>query len=146
MPSRTVVESKVSIEWRKQGDFAELHKKSTHISKDVDKLATELDQLRERESLLQEEIRQCDAAEMSMISDFDKWIVYYNDVASSRMKEIQKRVKEVRKKRSQDIEELAKIQPRICLLESQCKSLSYRQGEIMWENRMQGVKKRKWKG
>jgi hypothetical protein len=141
-----VVESKVSIELRKQSDFGELRKKSAHISKEVDKLATELDQLRERESLLQEEIRQCDAAEMSMIADFDKWIVYYNDVASSRMKEIQKRVKEVRKKRSQDIEELAKIQPRICLLECQCKSLSYRQGEIMWENRMQGVKKRKWKG
>jgi hypothetical protein len=49
---------------------------------------------------------------MVMISDFDRWIVYYNDVAASRMKELQKRVKEIRKRRVEVLEELAKIRPR----------------------------------
>jgi uncharacterized protein (DUF3084 family) len=139
-----VIESNISIEWR-QKDAEELRKKSSQIGREVDKVAAELDLLREKESTLQEEVRQCDSAEMTMISDFDKWIVYYNDVAASRMKELQRRVKEVRKKRLEDLEELARIRPKICLLESRCELLSYRQGELMWESRMQGVKKRKWK-
>ncbi|HXV45807.1 MAG TPA: hypothetical protein VD736_03955 [Nitrososphaera sp.] len=82
---------------------------------------------------------------MVMIYDFDRWIVYYNDVAASRMKELQKRVKEIRKRRAEAMEELAKIRPKVSLLESRCEALSYRQGELYWENRMQGVKGRKWK-
>jgi hypothetical protein len=139
-----VVESNVSIESH-QKDFDELRKKSSHIGKEVDRVAADLDMLKEKKSQLLEEIRQCDAEEMSLISDFDKWIVYYNDVAASRMKELQKRVKELRKRRIGDMEELTKIGPRICLLESRCEMLSYRQGELVWESRMQGVKKRKWK-
>jgi hypothetical protein len=61
------------------------------------------------------------------------------------MKELQKRVKELRKKRIEDLEELAKIRPRIRTLESKCELFSYRQGELLWESRMQAVKKRKWK-
>jgi|GEM_PF-1942889 len=139
-----VIESNVSIEWR-QKDFDELRKRSSQISKEVDKVAADLDMLREKESQLLEEIRRCDAEEMSLISDFDKWIVYYNEVAASRMKELQRRVKELRKKRIESMEELAKIRIRICALESKCEMVSYRQGEIMWESKMQGVKKRKWK-
>ena len=139
-----MAESDISIEWS-QKEEAELHKKSGHIGREVDKVAAELDLLKEKEALLQENMRQCDAAEMSIISDFDRWIVYYNDVAASRMKEVQKRVKELRKRRTESIEELAKIRPRICLLESRCELLSYRQGEVLCECRMQGVKKRKWK-
>jgi chromosome segregation ATPase len=139
-----VIESNVSIEWR-QEDFDELRKRSSQIGKEVDKLAAELDMLMEKESELLEEIRRCDAEEMSLISDFDKWIVYYNEVAASRMKELQKRVKELRKKRVEGIEELGKIRTRICVLESKCEMMSYRQGEIMWESKMQGVKKRRWK-
>lgn len=139
-----MVESNVSIKWR-QKDFDELRKKSSQIGKEVDKVAADLDMLREKESQLLEEIRQCDAEEMSLISDFDKWIVYYNDVAASRMKELQKRVKELRKRRMEHLDELGKILPKISLLESKCKMLSYMQGEVLWESRMQGVKKRKWK-
>lgn len=139
-----MIESNVSIEWR-QKDFAELRKKSHQLGKEVDKAAAELDSLKEKEASLQEEVRQCDAGEMEMIADFDKWIVYYNDVAASRMKELQRRVKDLRKKRAEDLEELAKIRPRISALESRCVILSYRQGELVWESRMQGVKKRKWK-
>jgi hypothetical protein len=140
----TVAESNISIEWR-QKDLGELRKKSAQIGREVDKVAAELDLLKEKEASLQEEVQQCDSAEMGMISDFDRWIVYYNDVAASRMKEMQRRVKELRKKRTEDLEELAKIRPRICALESRCALLSYRQGELVWESRMQGVKKRKWK-
>ena len=139
-----MIESNVSIEWR-QKDFAELRKKSHQLGKEVDKAAAELDSLKEKDASLQEEVRQCDAGEMEMIADFDKWIVYYNDVAASRMKELQRRVKDLRKKRAEDLEELAKIRPRISALESRCVILSYRQGELIWESRMQGVKKRKWK-
>lgn len=115
------------------------------MGKDVDKVAAELDLLRERASDLQEEIRQCDAAEMTMIYDFERWIVYYNDVAASRMKELNKRVKDLRKKRAEALEELAKIRPKISLLESKCELLSYRQGELFWESMIQRVKTRKWK-
>lgn len=139
-----MVESNVSIEWH-QKDLDEQRKKSSQIGKEVDKVAADLDMLKEKESQLLEEIRHCDAEEMNLISDFDKWIVYYNDVAASRMKELQKRVKELRKRRIGDMEELTKLRPRICLLESKCEMLSYRQGELMWESRMQGVKNRKWK-
>lgn len=139
-----MIESNISIEWQ-QKDFAELRKKSSQIGREVDKAAAELDSLKEREASLHEELKQCDSAEMGMISDFDRWIVYYNDVAASRMKELQKRVKELRKKRAEDLEELAKIRPKICALESRCELFSYRQGELLWESRMQGVKKRKWK-
>lgn len=125
--------------------MAELRKKSSLIGKEVDKVAAELDSLKEKASALHEEIRQCDAAEMSMISEFDRWIVYYNEVAASRMKELQKRVKELRKRRTEALEELAKIRPKICLLESKCEILSYRQGEIQWGSRLLGVKERKWK-
>jgi prefoldin subunit 5 len=138
-----VIESNISIEYRK--DTSELRKKSGHIGKDVDKLAAELDLLRDRAAELQEEIRQLDSAEMVMISDFDRWIVYYNDVAASRMKELQKRVKEIRKRRAAALEELAELRPKISFLESRCEVLSYRQGELYWESRMQAVKERRWR-
>lgn len=139
-----LIESNASIEWH-QKDFDELRKRSSQVSKEVDRIAADLDMLREKEVQLLEDIRRCDAEEMSLISDFDKWIVYYNEVAASRMKELQRRVKELRKKRIESMEELAKIRIRICALESKCEMVSYRQGEIMWESKMQGVKKRKWK-
>ena len=138
-------ESDISVEYKRQKDVSELRKKSAHAGKDVDKLAAELDSLKERASELQEEIRQLDSAEMVMIYDFDRWIVYYNDVADSRMKELQKRVKEIRKRRAEAMEELAKMRPKVSLLESRCEALSYRQGELYWESRMQWVKGRKWK-
>jgi chromosome segregation ATPase len=140
-----VIESNISIEYRRQKEAGELRKKSSHIGKEVDKVAGELDSLKEQASSLQEEIRRCDSAEMVMIADFDRWIVYYNEVAASRMKELQKKVKEIRKRRAECLEELAKIRPKISLLESRCEALSYRQGELRWESMMQGVKGRKWK-
>jgi uncharacterized protein (DUF3084 family) len=140
-----VVESNISIEYRRQKDVSELRKKSGHIGRDVDKVAAELDSLKEKASAMQEEIRQCDSAEMTMISDFDRWIVYYNEVAASRMKELQKRVKELRKRRAEALEELTKIKPKISLLELRCEVLSYKQGELRWESMMQGVKGRRWK-
>jgi uncharacterized protein (DUF3084 family) len=141
-----VIESDISVDYRRRKDLSELRKKSGHIGKDVDKVAAELDSLRESASALREEIRQLDSAEMVLISDFDRWIVYYNDVAASRMKELQKRIKEIRKRRTEALEELAKIRPKISILESKCEMLSYRQGELYWESRMQEVKGRKWKG
>lgn len=140
-----MIESNVSIGYRRQKDNAELRKKSSQVGREVDKLAAELDSLKEKACSLQEEIRQYDSAEMTLISDFDRWIVYYNEVAASRMKELQKRVKEIRKRRTAALEELAKTRPRISVLESRCEILSYRQGEISWEGRLQGVKERKWK-
>lgn len=140
-----MVASNISIEYRRQKDISELRKKSVHAGKDVDKIAAELDSLKEKAFALQEEVRQCDAAEMVMISDFDRWIVYYNEVAASRMKELQRRVKELRKRRLECLEELAKIRPKISLIESKCELLSYKQGELIWESRMQRVKERKWK-
>lgn len=139
-----MIGSNVSIEWS-QEDFEDLRKRSNKASKDVDKLAADLDMLRGKESDLLEEIQICDDEEMSLIYDFDKWIVYYNKVAESRMKEVQKRVKELRKKRMQRLGELTKVRTRICALESKCETLSYKQGEILWEGRIHAVKKRKWK-
>ncbi len=139
-----MIESNVSIGYRRQKD-SELRKKSSQMGREVDKLAAELDSLKEKASSLQEEIRQCDAAEMAMISDCDRWIAYYNEVAVSRIKELQKRVKEIRKCRTVALEELAKTRPRISMLESRCEILSYRHGEIGWESRLQGVEERKWK-
>jgi len=43
------------------------------------------------------------------------------------------------------VKELAKTRSRVSVLESRCEILSYRQGEISWESRLQGVKERKWK-
>ena len=140
-----MVESNTSTEYRRQKNAAELKKKSIHAGGDFDKIAAEIDHLREKEFDLQEEVRRCDAAEMTMISDFDKWIVYYNEVAASRMKELKKRVKELRKRRSEILENLAKIRPKICMLESRSAAFSYKQGEIYWENKLQNVKERKWK-
>jgi chromosome segregation ATPase len=140
-----VIESNVSIGYKRQKDNAELRKKSSQIGREVDKLAAELDSLKEKTYSLQEEIRRYDAAEMVMISDFDRWIVYYNEVAASRMKELQKKLKEIRKRRTAALEELAKTRPKVSMLESKCEILSYRQGEISWESRLQGVKGRKWK-
>jgi len=139
-----VIESNISIEYRRK-DVSELRKKSSHLGKDVDKVAAEMDSLKEQESYLQEEIRQLDSAEMVLISDFDRWIVYYNDIAASRMKELQKRTKQIRKRRAEALEELAKLRPKISVLESRCQALSYMQGELYWESRMQSVKSRKWK-
>ena len=139
-----MAESNISIELR-QKDLAELSKQSGQLGRETAKVASDLDLLKEKEGLLLENLRQCDAEEMSMISEFDKWIVYFNDVAKSRMKEVQRRVKELRKQRAESIGELAKIRPRICLLESRCVLLSYKQGEILWESMIQDVKKRKWK-
>lgn len=140
-----MVESNTSIEYRRQKNVVELKKKSIHAGGDFDKIAADLDHLREKEFDLQEEARRCDAAEMTMISDFDKWIVYYNEVAASRMKELQKRVKQLRKRRVETLEELAKIRPKICILESRSAALSYKQGEIYWESKLQKVKERKWR-
>lgn len=139
-----MIESNISIEYRRK-DVSELRKKSSHLGKDVDKVAAEMDSLKEQESYLQEEIRQLDSAEMVLISDFDRWIVYYNDIAASRMKELQKRTKQIRKRRAEALEELAKLRPKISVLESRCQALSYMQGELYWESRMQSVKSRKWK-
>jgi prefoldin subunit 5 len=142
----TVVETNISNDYRQQKDVSELQKESNQIGKDVDKVAAELDSLNEKAFELKEEIRQLDSAEMVMISGFDKWIVYYNDVAASRMKELQKRVGDIRKRREEALKELADIRPKISLLESRCEVLSYKQGELRWESRLQGVKERKWKG
>ncbi|HXV45806.1 MAG TPA: hypothetical protein VD736_03950 [Nitrososphaera sp.] len=54
-------ESDISVEYKRQKDVSKLRKKSAHAGKDVDKLATELDSLKERVSELQEEIRQLDS-------------------------------------------------------------------------------------
>ena len=140
-----MIESNVSIGYKRQKDNAELRKKSSQLGREVDKLVAELDSLKEKTYSLQEEIRRYDAAEMALISDFDRWIVYYNEVAASRMKELQKKVKEIRKRRTAALEELAKTRPKVSMLESRCEILSYRQGEISWESRLQGVKERKWK-
>jgi FtsZ-binding cell division protein ZapB len=139
-----VADGDISIQHRRQKDVAELKKKSSHVDKDFAEIVAELDHLREREFDLKEEIRQCDAAEMTVISDFDEWIVYYNEVAASRMKVLQKRVKEIRKRRAEILKETLKIRPKICLLESRCTALSYKQGEVYWESKLQSVKGRKW--
>lgn len=139
-----MIESNVSIGYQKN-DTTELRKKSNQIGREVAKMAAELDLLKERIFSFQEEVRRCDAAEMRLISDFDKWIVYYNEVAASRMKELEKRIREIRKKRAAALEELAKARPKVSLLESKCEVLSYKQGEVNWENRLQSVKGRKWK-
>jgi uncharacterized coiled-coil DUF342 family protein len=137
--------NKILIEYGRQKDVTELRKKSNRIAGDFDKVASELDKLKEIESGLQDEMRQCDSTEMTMVYDFDRWIVYYNDIAASRMKELQKKVKQLRKRRAEILEELAKIRPKICLLESRCAVLSYQQGEVYWESKLQSVKGRKWK-
>ena len=136
----------ISVEYRQQEDLTELRKKAKHVEGDFDKVASELDKLKSVEYDLQNEMLGCDSTEMTMIYDFDRWIVYYNDVAASRLKELQKKVKEIRKRRAEILKELTRLRPKICMLESKCAALSYKQGELYWENRLQSVKKRKWKG
>jgi len=122
----------------------DLYKKAGHAAKGFDKVAAEIDTLGERAASLEEQILQCNSAELSMISGFEEMVVYYNDVAASRYKHIKKQAKQLREVRNKALEELVKLRTRLAELQTRSEIMSYRQGELLLDTKLEAVRKRKW--
>jgi hypothetical protein len=71
-------------------------------------------------------------------------VVYYNDVAASRYKHIKKQVKQLREVRNKALEELIKLRTRLAELQTRSEIMSYRQGELLLDTKLEAVRKRKW--
>jgi hypothetical protein len=124
-------------------DYA-LQKRAGEASKGFDKVAAELDGLAVKIADLQQQIWQCNMQELSLVADLDT-IVYYNDVTAARFKHVKKEAEKLRKTRMKALEELAKARARADELRIKCEMTSYRQGELLWDAKIEAVKKRKWK-
>jgi hypothetical protein len=122
----------------------DLYKKAGNAAKGFDKVAAEIDTLSEQAANLEQQILQCNSSELSMISGFDEMVVYYNDIAASRYKVIKKQTKQLRELRMKALEELIKLRTRLADLETRSEILSYRQGELLLDTRLEAVRKRKW--
>lgn len=124
-------------------DYA-LQKRAGEAAKGFDKVAAELDRLAVKIAGLQEAIWQCNMQELSLVADLDT-IVYYNDVTAARFKHVRKEAEKLRKVRMKSLEELAKARAKAAELRTKCEMMSYRQGELLWDAKIEAVKKRKWK-
>jgi predicted nuclease with TOPRIM domain len=122
----------------------DLYKKASHAAKGFDKVAAEIDTLSEQAAGLEQQILQCNSEELGMISGFDEMVVYYNDVAASRYKHIKKQAKQLREARNKALEELVKLRTRLAELETRSEIMSYRQGELLLDTKLEAVRKRKW--
>jgi hypothetical protein len=124
-------------------DYA-LQKRAGEAAKGFDKVAAELDRLAVKIAGLQEAIWQCNMQELGLVADLDT-IVYYNDVTAARFKHVRKEAEKLRKVRMKSLEELAKARAKAAELRTKCEMMSYRQGELLWDAKIEAVKKRKWK-
>ena len=124
-------------------DYA-LQRRSGEAAKGFDKLAVDLDMLAVKIAGLQEAVWQCNMQELSLIADLDT-IVYYNDVTAARFKHVRKEAEKLRKARMKALEELARARAKAAELRIRCEMTSYRQGELLWDAKIEAVKKRKWK-
>ncbi len=122
----------------------DLYKKAGQAAKGFDKVAVELDALRERAADLEQKILLCNSKELDLVSGFDEMVVYYNDVAASRFKQIKKDVKQLREIRAKALEELIKLKTRLAELQTKSEITSYRQGELLLDSKLEAVRKRKW--
>jgi predicted nuclease with TOPRIM domain len=122
----------------------DLYKKASNAAKGFDKVAAEIDTLSEQAASLEQQILQCNSEELDMISGFDEMVVYYNDVAASRYKHIKKQAKQLREVRNKALEELVKLRTRLAELETRSEIMSYRQGELLLDTKLEAVRKRKW--
>jgi prefoldin subunit 5 len=122
----------------------ELQKRAGQSSKGFEKLAAELDLLSEKITSLEQEVSRCNKEEPDLVLGFDEMVVHYNDVASARLKWIAKEIKQLREARVKALEELTRLRARHSELRTKCEVISYRQGELLWDSRLEAVKKRKW--
>jgi len=122
----------------------ELYKKAGQAAKGFDRVAAELDTLGEKADELERRIMLCNSKELELVSGFDEMVVYYNDVAASRFKQIKREVKQLREIRAKALEELVKLRTRIAELQTKNEITSYRQGELLLDFKLEEVKKRKW--
>jgi len=123
---------------------SDLNKKAGHAAKGFDKVAAEIDTVSEQVASLESQILECNSAELSMISGFDEMVVYYNDVAASRYKHIKKQAKQLRETRMKALTELIKLKMRLAELVIRSEIMSYRQGELLLDTKLETVRKRKW--
>jgi prefoldin subunit 5 len=123
----------------------ELQKRAGQSSKGFEKIAAELDLLNEKITSLEQQVSRCNKEEPDLVLGFDEMVVqHYNDVASARLKQIAKEIKHLREARVNALEELARLRARHSELRTKCEVISYRQGELLWDSRLEAVKKRKW--
>jgi prefoldin subunit 5 len=122
----------------------ELQKRADQSSKGFEKVAAELDLLSEKITSLEQQVSRCNKEEPDLVLEFDEMVVYYNDIASARLKRIAKEIKQLREARVKALEELARLRARHSELRTKCEVISYRQGELLWDSRLEAVKKRKW--
>ncbi len=123
----------------------ELQKRAGQSSKGFEKIAAELDLLSAKITSLEQEVSRCNKEEPDLVLGFDEMVVqHYNDVASARLKRIAKEIKQLREARVKALEELARLRARHSELRTKCEVISYRQGELLWDSRLEAVKKRKW--
>ena len=122
----------------------DLYKKAGQAAKGFDKIVAELDTLSERAADLEQQILLCNSKELDLVSGFDEMVVYYNDVAASRFKQIMKDVRQLREIRAKALEELIKLRTRLAELQTKSEITSYRQGELLLDSKLEAVRKRKW--
>jgi len=122
----------------------DFQKKAGQAAKGFDRVAAELDTLSEKVRDFEEQVARCNSEELGLVYGFDEMVVYYNDVAASRYKRIQKQVKQLREIRMKALEELVKLRTRLAELETKGEIVSYRQGELLLDARLEAVRKRKW--
>jgi prefoldin subunit 5 len=123
----------------------ELQKRAGQSSKGFEKIAAELDLLSAKITSLEQEVSRCNKEEPDLVLGFDEMVVqHYNDVASARLKRIAKEIKQLREARVKALEELTRLRARHSELRTKCEVISYRQGELLWDSRLEAVKKRKW--
>jgi prefoldin subunit 5 len=123
----------------------ELQKRADQSSKGFEKIAAELDLLSAKITSLEQEVSRCNKEEPDLVLGFEEMVVqHYNDVASARLKRIAKEIKQLREARVKALEELTRLRARHSELRTKCEVISYRQGELLWDSRLEAVKKRKW--
>jgi prefoldin subunit 5 len=123
----------------------ELQKRAGQSSKGFEKIAAELDLLSAKITSLEQEVSRCNKEEPDLVLGFEEMVVqHYNDVASARLKRIAKEIKQLREARVKALEELTRLRARHSELRTKCEVISYRQGELLWDSRLEAVKKRKW--
>lgn len=122
----------------------DLYKRAGQAAKGFDRVAAELDTLSEKADELERQVILCNSKELDLVSGFDEMVVYYNDVAASRFKQVKREVKQLREIRAKSLEELAKLRTRIAELQTKSEITSYRQGELLLDWKLEAVRKRKW--
>jgi len=113
-------------------------KRSIEVSKGFDKFANELDILKEREDILLRIVKDCTNKERELVITFEQEFQgNYDKVVEIRLKKLKKELKLLRKTRTGKLEMLVKERAKIKRTETIIENLSYKQGEVYFDFRLE---------